>query len=475
MPEVYALFWFDVEDCSITQSDDAAKRLANILSAHRVRGTFKVVGQKARVMRDRVRYDVIDALGRHEIGFHSNWHGLRPQIAEYLADCDWDEGVSEFATRERPGLDSVRDLFGVNPVTYGQPGSNWAPHVFPVLREWRIPTYVSGYGYVGVDCQPFWYGGLICTSHMYGKRFNGEDQRHLVGLNFELGKPGELEKHKEQVLRSREQLAATGGLIHMINHPCTLYLEQWFSTDLKPRELTEAGFAHFEEFVKWLLSLDHVTTVTATDLLRLYADGALGRAFSRDELHALASALSNEITFQRVGDVTLSAAEAFGMIVDALASVAGRRQMPDEVVCDRVFNPTRRVLAPAREFAGGWGAFGHSVRGAAKHVKETGQVPNYVQFAGRMAAPHDYLAACARVLQGLLEGNATPDEVAIRPAPAPMEGYVDEAAAKSGWRGSMAPPGGLDAPKMIDLAKLQCWTLKPAISSSAEFGMRSGE
>ena len=460
---IYALFWFDVEDCTVTQSDDAAKRLANILADHDVRGVFKVVGQKARMMRDRVRYDVIDALKRHEIGFHSNWHGLRPQIAEYLAPCDWEQGVNEFATRERPGLDSVRDLFGVNPVTYGQPGGNWAPHVFPVLRDWDIPTYVSGYGYIGLDCQPFWLGGLICTSHMYGSRFSGEQQRHLIGLNFELGTQGALDAHKKAAAASIEQLATTGGLVHFINHPCTLVLEEWFNTNMKPRGLTEAGYAHYEEFLKWLLARENVKPVTATEMLKVFPDLAMGRAFTRDELRALAGSLSHEITFQRLGDVAVTAAEAFGMIVRALEQFVSRRQMPDSVGCKRVFNPTRRPLAPAREFAGSWQAFGHAVRAAAQCVASTGSVPNCVPFAGRLVAPHDFLAACAGVLKSLLSGESAPAEVAVRPVPTPMEDYVDEAAARSSTRGAMAPPGGFDGSKMIDLAKLECWTLKPAV------------
>ena len=463
MAKVHALFWFDVEDCTITQSDDAAKRLALILEEHGARGTFKVVGQKARVMRERVRYDVIDALGRHEIGFHSNWHGLRPQIAEYLAPCDWDEGVNEFATRERPGLDSVRDLFGCNPVTYGQPGSNWAPQPFPVLREWGIPTYVSSFGYVGVDCQPFWHGGVLCTSHMYGTRLNGEPQSHRMGLNFELGKPGELDKHKQLFTRSREQLAAAGGLVSIANHPCTLFLERWFSTDMKPRELTEAGFGHFGEFVKWLLAQPDVDTVTATDLLRLYPDKAMGREFGRDELRAIAAALSEDITFVRLGDVALSPSEAFGLIVRALKSVVAHRQMPDAVRCAPVYNPTRRPLAPAREFAGSWEAFGHSVRSAAEFVEAEGRVPNAVAFAGRLVAPEDYLAACARVLVGLLDGKPAGEAVAVRPATASVEEYVDEDAAKRAWGGGMMPLGGIEGIKLYELAKLGAWTLKPAV------------
>ena len=464
MAKVYPLFWFDVEDCTITQSDDAAKRLADILAAHDVRGTFKVVGQKARMLRQRVRYKVIDALRQHEIGFHSNWHGLRPQIAEYLAPCDWDEGVHEFATRERPGLDDVRDLFGPEIVTYGQPGSNWAPQVFPVLRDWQIPTYVSGFGYVGVDCQPFWYGGLLCTSHMYGKRFTGEEQRHFMGLNFELGGPGELEKHKEAFCRSREQLSAAGGLISILNHPCTLFLKEWFSTDMKPMELVEAGFDHFDQFVKWLVSLDDVETVTATDLLKLYPDKAIGRVFSREELRALASALSEEITFQRVGDVAVSAAEAFGMIVRTLAASMTDQQAPESVACQQIFNPTKRPEDPAREFSAGWDEFARSVRAAALFLEAKARVPNVIQIAGRNVAPHDYLGACARVLEALLARKQAPDEVAIRPASPVMESYVDVERARSSWKGAMAP-ANFSAPGLIGLAKLETWTLKPALLS----------
>ena len=246
MATVHALFWFDVEDCSVTQSDDAAKRLALILERHGVRGTMKLVGQKARMLEQRVRYDVIDALRRHDVGYHANWHGLRPQVVEYLAPLDWEEGVAEFERREWPGLADVRRLFGTNPVTYGQPGPNWAPQAFPVLRKWGIPTYVSGFGYVGLDCQPFYYGGLLCTSHLYGKQGSGDDRNHLMGLNFELGAPGELEKHQQAFTRSREQLASSGGLVSILNHPCTLVMKEWFSTELKSPELIEAGYRHFE-------------------------------------------------------------------------------------------------------------------------------------------------------------------------------------------------------------------------------------
>ncbi len=69
---VDVLIWFDTEDYLLPASDDAAKRLAELLSQRDIRATFKVVGEKARVLERRGRADVIAALRKHDIGYHSD-------------------------------------------------------------------------------------------------------------------------------------------------------------------------------------------------------------------------------------------------------------------------------------------------------------------------------------------------------------------------------------------------------------------
>ena len=66
---VYVTLWFDTEDYILPQSDDAALRLAEMLTRLGIKATFKVVGEKARVLEQRKRTDVIAALKKHEIGF----------------------------------------------------------------------------------------------------------------------------------------------------------------------------------------------------------------------------------------------------------------------------------------------------------------------------------------------------------------------------------------------------------------------
>src|SRR5437868_6135630 len=118
---VYVVLWFDTEDYIELTADDAALRIAKDLTAEGVRATFKVVGEKARVLEKRGRRDVIEALSQHDIGYHSNWHSVHPTPAEYLLRFGYLEGADEFERREGPGLADVKRIFGKQPACYGQP------------------------------------------------------------------------------------------------------------------------------------------------------------------------------------------------------------------------------------------------------------------------------------------------------------------------------------------------------------------
>src|SRR5215472_7165718 len=113
-PRVNVILWFDTEDYLLPADDDACKRLAQMLTERHIRATFKLVGEKARVLEHRGRRDVISALKKHAIGFHANFHSVHPTPTEYLADCGLVDGMAEFARREGGGAGDVRRIFGVD-------------------------------------------------------------------------------------------------------------------------------------------------------------------------------------------------------------------------------------------------------------------------------------------------------------------------------------------------------------------------
>ena len=456
----YILYWFDVEDTTVPQSDDANKILGNILLKHGVRGTMKVVGQKLRLLRERVRYDVIDALEQHAIGYHTDMHGGRPQPAEYMGPLDWLQAQAEFERRERRGVDEIDRMFGRIPVCYGQPGSNWSASVFPVLRKWTIPTYVSGFGYVHCFSQPFYFGGMVNTSHLYGRDRRGRDVNHLLGLNFELGKPGAWEQHETRFHASYNALE-DGGLMSIMNHPCTLIIEDWFTTDMKPRELRDAGYAHFERFIEFSLAQD-TRTITADQLPRLYPDRAAGRVFTSEELLELARGVGEEVYFAEVDGLTVSAAELLGMFATALLDDRPTRQ----ACCRHYDGPA----LPAGETESGFTADTDVFLAATRQVRgfldELGRLPDAVEIASKRVSLEDFAVALAKVVMAVIEGNKLPDTVALAPAGNRLRAHVDEQAYEAACRSVMMKPG-FTAPRLLQQAYLQAWTLKPAVLSGS--------
>ncbi|HUR46143.1 MAG TPA: hypothetical protein VMZ27_09740, partial [Candidatus Saccharimonadales bacterium] len=77
-PRIDVILWFDTEDYLLSASDDAAKRVAEMLRERGIRATFKIVGEKARTLERRGRKDVIAALKKHCVAFHSNFHSVHP-------------------------------------------------------------------------------------------------------------------------------------------------------------------------------------------------------------------------------------------------------------------------------------------------------------------------------------------------------------------------------------------------------------
>jgi hypothetical protein len=142
---VYLTLLFDVEDIIDPESDDAAKTIVDLLTEEGVRATMCIVGERARQWRDRGRTDVIAALNRHDIGYHTNLHSIHPVIAEYCADKDWDAGISETLRREEPGVRAVREVFGVSPSCWGHPGGSWAPQAVAAMPRLGVAAEVYAY------------------------------------------------------------------------------------------------------------------------------------------------------------------------------------------------------------------------------------------------------------------------------------------------------------------------------------------
>ena len=135
------IFSFDTEEYETSGVDDAVKVWTDMMTRHNCRGTFCIVGEKARVLRERGRKDIIDALANHEIDFHSNWHSRHPLHAEYLDEMTWDDGVGRVLREEAPGIRDVETILGQHPIAYCKPGASWAPQVAHAMAMLGLPVF----------------------------------------------------------------------------------------------------------------------------------------------------------------------------------------------------------------------------------------------------------------------------------------------------------------------------------------------
>ena len=484
-PTVLVTLWFDTEDYVLPQSDDAAKRLAEILTRLGVRATFKMVGEKARVLEQRGRTDVIEALRAHEIGYHTDMHSRPPTPATYLQNAGWDDGIAEFLRREAAGAKDVERILGRPLAAYGQPGSSWAPQAYPALRKMGIPLYLDEADHVGLDDQPFYYGGMLNVFRM-----------RSTLARAELRGGASLEEGKAAFRAAADRVRAKGGgTVSVYYHPCEWVharfwdavnfadganppREAWKPPAVRPAAETEQAFADFERFVAFVKAQPGVRFVTASELVQAYADRARGREFGRDELLAIARAVQGEQTFLRRDGYTLSAADTFSLLAQAASAFVREGALPASVQVRPLDGPAdvyRAPLGGARTPAGGantedaggsrppvpWEAFARTTEDVARFIEAAGRVPTEVWVGAESFSPAAYLAMLGASVEAIVATGRPPAGVERREGRFTADRDV-AADTPALWSWPIFPKG-FHAPRIMQLARLQAWTLKPAV------------
>lgn len=460
-PRVYVVLWFDTEDYILPASDDAALQVADFLSREKIRATFKIVGEKARTLERRGRSDVITALKRHEIGFHSNYHSVQPTPAMYLSNLGWDEGVAEFLRREGPGRDSVERIFGAAPTCYGQPGSSWGPQSYGAMRKWGMQVYLDAGSHVQLADRPFYYCGIL---NLY---------KLAHTLRVRLDSMAALKEAEDRFLSARQKLQKEGGgVVSIYYHPCEfVHKEFWDGANFRnganpPREnwkLPAAKSAEeskiasevFESYIRFIKRFDDVQFITASDAAKLYRDAACGRSFSEKDLRTIAGRMADGVTFQRNDDYALTASEIFVLLNEYVAS-----RTTATLKCTPL-GPTGSSAPMTEPIKVDGNQVSRSATDVADFVRRQGRIPTTVWLGSAAVSPEAHLMACARLVIQLMDGGAMPDKVVIEPAPLIVARHVaDDGANLWGW---IIFPRGFRAPQLMQLAKQQSWTIKPAI------------
>ncbi|MFL5341333.1 MAG: hypothetical protein ACJ8F7_14400 [Gemmataceae bacterium] len=466
--KVYVILWFDTEDYILPASDDAALKVADWLHKQGIRATFKVVGEKARTLEKRGRADVIAALKQHEIGYHSNFHSVQPSPAMYLSNLGWDEGVAEFDRRERPGYDDVKRIFGQAPSCYGQPGSSWGPQSFGAMRKWGMPVYLDSGRHIGLDGKPHYFDGVLTLYHL----------THT--LRTGLGGSGELQVAEDRFIEARKKLLADGGgLVSIYYHPCEFVhkqfwdgvnfskganppREQWQLPPTKTDAESKTAYDTFQAYITFIQRFPEVQFITATEAAGIYRDAAKSRQFSREEIKAIAAAVGDEVNFQKRDNYALAPSEVLAVLNRYLTN----RESGEVTLGEAPFGPTGVAPLLAGPVTTSASQFQRTAVDVASFLARQGRVPGSVWLGSAAVTPEAYLVALAKIVAELIDGKPMPEKIEFKPAILATAKYVAEDAPNL-WGWVIFPPG-FRAPAMMELAKRQAWTIKPAIMQTRQ-------
>lgn len=465
--KVYVILWFDTEDYILPASDSATLRLARFLIREGIRAVFKIVGERALSFEKRDRADVIEALKKHEIGFHSRWHSVQPTPAMYLSDLGWDEGVAEFDRREKPGYDAVQRIFGQAPSCYGQPGSSWGPQSYGAMKKWGMDVYLDAGSHVKLEGKPYYYGGVLTLYQL----------EHT--LRADLTSLERLKAAEDRFLAARKKLLAEGGgIVSIYYHPCEFVHKQfwdgvnfskganppraqWKLPPMKTEQESRIAYEVFERYIRFIKRFPEVEFITATQAAKLYQDRAVGRSFTAKELRAIARDVKDEVTFQRRGDHVLSAADVLALLNKSFVAKIGGAKAEPITLRPIMIGPVN-ASAPLKDaVATDWSQFTRTAADVQDYLDKRGRVPSTIWLGSTPVPPEAYLVALARVHGDLADGKEAPKTVQIRPARLAAADHVAEDNPRL-WGWVIFPPG-FRAPAMMQLAKRQAWTLKPAL------------
>ena len=439
----YVVLWFDTEDYVDPIADDAALRIATDLTSLGVQATFKVVGEKARVLERRGRQDVIQALGKHCIGYHSAWHSIQPVPALNLQHMGLLEGAAEFERRQRPGFEDVERIFGITPACYGQPGSSWVPQSNVALRNMGVHVYLDSGIQVGYHDQPVWYGGLLYVYSMGPYQIRADVDKQIP----------ESETYRQFDSAVKHFRETGGGVISTYYHPTELVhtefwdavnfaqgavrkREEWVMPHRRTPEDAERCFQILKRYVEHAKAMPDVKFITANDLLRVYAN-PLPPAV--DKL-TLARHFRQNVTFLSVNAGDLSAAEILLQLLDLPAQY--------------VDGPLRRGATTYQDNTIPEFVFDAALDDVKSFIQTNHYLPSEVFVGSHTLSLGDFAATLA----ARLLAPGTP--IVVQRGNLGFEQYVStDASAAFSW--TIHPPGF--APnELLDLARLQAWTLKPA-------------
>ena len=203
MPDL--IFSFDSEDYLTLQAADAELWWAAELSKRSFRGSWQLVGEFVRALKRWGREDVIAAIAKHEIGYHTNYHSLYPTHPEAVEKLNLADGIRYITGVEAPGVSTLATTFNTWPVSYCSAGDSWTPSTLLALSRMGIKVFCNDKIQKPTSV-PYWYCGMLVAKYAF------DFQRYYEESGY---RPGAFEEAFEALVAQTPR----DGVIVLYTHP----------------------------------------------------------------------------------------------------------------------------------------------------------------------------------------------------------------------------------------------------------------
>lgn len=462
---------FDVEDYTSPESvgmDDIPKWLAEIMTEEGVTGTFFVIGEKARMMEKRGRKDVLEAMARHDIGSHTNYGSIHPTVTEILENASWDTGIEKMFENESAGFDDLERIFGQRPVNLARHGGSYGPQLTGALSRLNAGYVYSPVGLPGHNA--VWFCNTI-NFHGEGSYGFFDDAYHSDDLFNPM-----LEALDSIIPPSIEDIDMVA---FFANHPSKVRSiqfwdfnyykganpgpDEWETPELRPLESMETAQKNFRRLIRYLKGRDDIELTTYRELVERFAFQV--DKISKDELRKIAERVLDENRV--VIEELYSPAEIFAAFCVALNQFEAEGELPAEVAIRRPFGPLEMpAKEPEFDQISVKGIFDLSGK-AEEYIENRGHLPALLSYEGQMIGTGSLLALFSELYLKIEDSKLSDLLSAIPFEPYPTvnkESIINGVAGCKGWPVHYEE---LDMSHLIEMTKLQLWTLKPALENSA--------
>lgn len=458
---IYAQLWFDTEDFITPEADDALYELLLMFSRKKTPVTFKIVGEKARMLERRGRTDVINLLrdGDFEIGFHTDLHSVHPTISEYCETMGFAEGRDAFYARENPARLDVERIFGKKCICFGQPGNSWASQIHPALRKMGIPLYMDSHSVINGGKKPYWFGGLLNYLDI------SENEHHRMNLD-----PDGMKSAREEFeWWTKKHADDPVSFLNIYYHPCEFSCtefydlnfargknpprEKWIPAKLRPKEEMIRLVEQISEFVDFLKE-KNVKLITASELLKTEKSKKSPVTETVVKKWAKKSA-SGQIDYLVEDGYSISAIEGLSLVSAYLMKkplnakfAYGAEEKAESSYTDTDLRDADTAYNLAEAV---YGFFEESEKCGGFSI-----MPNTFEVNGQKFSPEDTAVILSRMV---CNSSENPFETPINFNLVPTQ-LVTENADWSSW---IIHTEDFTVNHILDLAKRQMWTYKPSI------------